>query len=200
LLPYVEQQALFTLGSSTVAADKTTEAGTPLSLFSCPSDATNLVNRPSFAKFAFASYTYNSLVFVTKARIPATFADGTSNTVMFAEQLAQCTNPVPPATSLGATFLNYWGAAPGTSAFTPNPATSILVGTNQGACSLNSAGTSNPHTIVSTMHTGTMQVAFGDGSARGVSQAIASSLNSTGNTVWYDYCTPASGEILPSID
>ena len=164
------------------------------------SDASNLVNRPSFAKFAFGSYTYNSLVFMPKARIPATFEDGTSNTVIFAEQLAQCT------TSTLASFLNYWGASPSTNVFAPRASTStvpgsgILVGTNQSACFLNNTTPTTAHTTPSTMHTGTMQVCFGDGSVHGVSQAIAASLNSTGNTIWYDYCTPAGGEVLPSLD
>ena len=134
--------------------------------------------------------------------------------MLFAEQLAQC-NPAttPPYNTI--TFLpyfnNYWGDGAG-NAFTPDTSTTtagvttitatfgILVGVTTTTCSRNNSATFNvSHNIVSTSHTGTMQVCFGDGSVHGISQAGASSLDSTtGYTIWYEYCTPGGGEVLPS--
>jgi hypothetical protein len=58
-----------------------------------------------------------------------------------------------------------------------------------------------PHWTVSTMHIGAMPVGFADGSVHNVSQAIAQSRDSaTGNSFWYEYCTPDGEEIPPPLD
>jgi prepilin-type N-terminal cleavage/methylation domain-containing protein len=217
LLPFLEQQNLYslaTISGSTVSNYPASVYGTTLSLFRCPSDASFIPgNNP-----AFGCYTSNSLVFSTgtstsaPARIPATFADGTSNTVLFAEQLAQCN---PPTTGSVNSYDNYWGGGPTTTGNGPDSFSSvsgslnsILVGTTQSACLLD-AQNPNPsytgHYTPSTMHTATMQVGFADGSVHSVSQATVSAHMSVANlefpvTVWYAYCTPAGGETPPSLD
>jgi prepilin-type N-terminal cleavage/methylation domain-containing protein len=190
LLPYVEQQNLGNLNALTAS-------GTTLDLFRCPSDASFLAgNTP-----AFGSYTSNSLVFgIGGAQIPGTFTDGTSNTVLFAEQLAQCGDPAT------FTFNDFWGKPTGTNNFTPQASSGILVGVNQNTCLLapDLDPTSSAHTTASTAHTGTMQVGFGDGSVRGISQAGAANTFTDPVagmiTVWYAYCTPDGGEVPPSFD
>ena len=224
LLPYVEQQNLYNVG------DTSAEANTMLALLRCPSDASYGPPPPPPGPNqlipAYGCYAWNKLAFGTPAvapsrffpavpaqpaSIPATFTDGTSNTVLFAEQLAQCQPPGGVVNSLGtATVLGwrncYWGGSNGNptgNAFKPSNNSSILVGTNQNACSPSPEVTGNPstHTTPSTMHIGAMQVCFADGSVRGISQAGAANMDSsTGNTVWYEYCTPAGGEAPPSLD
>jgi prepilin-type processing-associated H-X9-DG protein len=188
LLPFVEQQNLANLPLTTAAANT-------VNLYVCPSDSTCT---PGHTPFAFGSYTANSLVFaLPRPQIPNTFTDGTSNTVLIAEQLAQCSVNTPVL------YLNQWAETTGTSAFTPTATTGILVGVVQNNCAVNSAGTSFPHSIPSTSHTGSMQVCFGDGSVRGVTQSSAGntfSVSGVSTTVWYAYCTPAGGEVPPSLD
>jgi len=190
LLPYVEQQNLGNLNALSAS-------GTTLDLFRCPSDASFLVgNTP-----AFGSYTSNSLVFgIGGAQIPATFTDGTSNTALFAEQLAQCGDPTT------FTFNDFWGKPTGMNSFTPQITSSILVGVNQNTCLVapDLDPTSSTHTTASTTHTGTMQVGFGDGSVRGISQTGAANTFTDPVagmiTVWYAYCTPDGGEVPLYLD
>jgi prepilin-type N-terminal cleavage/methylation domain-containing protein/prepilin-type processing-associated H-X9-DG protein len=188
LLPFVEQQALANQALNVAAASTVT-------VYVCPSDATYVANH---TPNAFGSYTANTLVFGLKsAQIPRTFVDGTSNTVLFAEQLAQCT------ANTSVLYLNQWAETIGTSNFTPTATTGILVGVVQNSCMINSTGLPLPHTIPSSPHSGTMQVCFGDGSCRGVSQSNAGNkfnVNGVTTTVWYACCTPAGGKVPPSLD
>jgi prepilin-type N-terminal cleavage/methylation domain-containing protein len=201
LLPYVEQQNLYnstTINGSTVTGYTASVYGTTLKVYQCPSDSSFTVGHSP----AFGSYTSNSLVFDSSppARIPATFSDGTSNTVLYAEQLAQCNPPSTASALMLPYYNNYWGDG-AANVFTPLTSSGILVGVLQSTCLLNSTGKVLPHNFASTSHTGTMQVCFGDGSVHGISQSGAGTVDSvTGNTVWYEYCTPAGGEVPPSLD
>ncbi len=204
LLPYVEQQNLYglaTINGKQVVGYGTATAiwGTTVPVFQCPADPSCIAgNSP-----AFGSYTSNSLVFnvnPSPARIPASFPDGTSNTVLFAEQLAQCNPPATASALLLPFYNNYWGDGNANS-FMPAITSSILVGVNKSNCSLNSTGAAGPHNFASTAHTSTMQVGMGDGSVRSVSQTGAGTLDSaTGHSAWYESYTPGGGEVPPPLN
>jgi prepilin-type N-terminal cleavage/methylation domain-containing protein len=79
LLPYVEQEVYLTLlidPSRTLPAIRT---------YTSPADPTATTTIP----FA-ASYAANAIVFGGKPRLPGSFADGTSNTIAFAEHYSEC--------------------------------------------------------------------------------------------------------------
>jgi prepilin-type N-terminal cleavage/methylation domain-containing protein/prepilin-type processing-associated H-X9-DG protein len=189
LLPFVEQAAL---GAQAVP----TAAATTVPLYVCPSDSTCT---PGHTPNAFGSYTSNSLVFGINAQIPRTFQDGTSNTVLVTEQLAQC------GTNTAVFYLNQWAELSGTSTFLPEAKTGVVAGATQNTCTVNTlfGGAPTPHTVPSGPHAGSLQVCFADGSVRGVTDSAANgtfSVNGTTTTVWYAYCTPAGGEVPPSLD
>jgi prepilin-type N-terminal cleavage/methylation domain-containing protein len=206
LLPYLEQQNLYSLAFNGNTLTYTAAVyGVTVPVFQCPSDPTFLPgNTP-----AFGSYTANSMVFgpgavsiPLPARIPASFPDGTSNTVFFAEQLAQCNPPANVSAFLRPYYDNYWGDGNANS-FGAIFTSSILVGVNQSTCQLAadiSPTTFFKHTTASTAHTNVMQVGFGDGSVHSVSQSGAATKDSaTTHTAWYEYCTPAGGEVPPPL-
>jgi prepilin-type N-terminal cleavage/methylation domain-containing protein len=80
LLPYIEQQALW--NSSTSAPT------TPVKTYQCPCDPSLVTSS------AHCSYAGNPLVFGNVAGgaggIPRSFPDGTTNTIMFAQKMANC--------------------------------------------------------------------------------------------------------------
>jgi prepilin-type N-terminal cleavage/methylation domain-containing protein len=123
------------------------------------------------------------------ARIPATFIDGTTNTIIFAEKYAVCGN----ATNSVATF--YWGetggacnrlggqggngSIPGFYTITAPPQETPYPFNGCNPCMLQS------------MTPGGIQVGLGDGSVRQVSTSIA-------NTTWAAAVQPADGNQLGS--
>jgi prepilin-type N-terminal cleavage/methylation domain-containing protein len=228
LLPFVEQGNLY---NSCYGAIPPNPAGyfalfnngyaNVVKLFVCPSDPsgadelitddqTNPIN-----PWGGCSYAANAQVFCIvnsdfsintlqgNPNVPRTFPDGTSNTILFAEKYARCTN----ATADGGSYWAYWSQngdptlfygpkSPGFAIYNianpPDPAYGNP--NNVGPNSLfqmnpNPAiGNCNP-TIASTGHTGGMQVALADGSARGIAPSIS------GKT-WWSACTPNGGEVL----
>jgi prepilin-type N-terminal cleavage/methylation domain-containing protein len=93
LLPFLEQQN--TYNSVSMSSDNATN--TPLKVFMGPADPTmpgdglvTMMGMPCGA----CSYASNSLVFDNvpggSAQIPSTFADGTSNTIVFGERFTNC--------------------------------------------------------------------------------------------------------------
>jgi prepilin-type N-terminal cleavage/methylation domain-containing protein len=154
---------------------------------------------PSGRLPAATSYAANAEVFATnfnasflpasgkgQARIPATFQDGTSNTIVFAEKYGYCA--VGNANNTGSlwyrnnSWTSTWGpyfnarlAGPGDAPqFKPTP-----------------YSTNCDYRRPSSGHTGGIVVSLGDGSSRLVAQGI-------NPTTWWWACTPSGGEVLGS--
>jgi hypothetical protein len=139
------------------------------------------------------------------SRIPGTFSDGLSNTVLFTEKYARCEVPPLKATGGGTKWAHaatsttvkeehqsWWPAVmvPDYAKYSPNaygPTATFLVQPNP----FTGTGATCDWTRASTGHSGTIQVGLGDGSVRGVSPSVS------GTTWWYAF-TPAGGEVLPS--
>jgi prepilin-type N-terminal cleavage/methylation domain-containing protein len=130
------------------------------------------------------------------ARIPATFQDGTSNTILFAEKYARCDRS---ASQFGGSA---WGAnnptiAPGASTFAPTVFNSMNGNIAiQGLFLLKptpykGAASQCDYALASSPHTGTLLVGLGDASVRGVANGISL-------TTWLAASTPAGGEVLGS--
>jgi hypothetical protein len=93
LLPYLEQQNLF----NSVMMSSDNAMNSPLKVFMGPADPTmpgdGLVTMMG-GQYGGCSYASNSLVFGNRpggsAQIPATFSDGTSNTIVLGERYTVC--------------------------------------------------------------------------------------------------------------
>jgi prepilin-type processing-associated H-X9-DG protein len=125
------------------------------------------------------------------ARLPDSFPDGTSTTLLLTEKYAQCSNNNYPT---GGTFWGYYytgsslqpyhpGCTISWNGYSYGPASKFVVQPRpyNGGC--------DP-TLASSPHTNGIQAAFADGSVRFLSADI------TLYTWWY-LCTPAGGEVLP---
>jgi len=214
LLPYIEQDNLYknfaTINGSPPAAAFSVwgNGGSAkfVKTYQCPSDpscpATGTDPRTGWGC---GTYAANALVFATAnqsgqmtdwygaGRIPATFQDGTSNTIMFGEKYAQCGsnggnltfypwNPYTPAIfadQFGPTAIGYTGG--------PAPQNGNSLFQVQPAPFTTNCDPSRP----SSPHTGGIMVAMGDASNRLVSVGIS------GQTWWFA-ATPAGGEVLGS--
>jgi prepilin-type N-terminal cleavage/methylation domain-containing protein len=135
-------------------------------------------------------------------RIPATFADGTSNTVLFTEKYARCEYPpnsktgggnmwAHPGTAGVASGQSWWPVVmapdyvkynPNCYGLTPGALFQIQPTPFIGQCDW---------TRASTAHSGGIQVVLADGSVRSVAQGIS-------YTTWWYVFTPAGGEVVPS--
>ncbi len=223
LLPFIEQKNLqrqfyFDTNGPSWASGS---AWKPPSTYICPSDPTNsdglavgwiptmsyAPNYVVFANLAFnqgASYG-NQPWAVNPARIPATFRDGTSNTVLYVERYGNC--PADGFQSNGQPNSVNW-AWPGDLAPSRNAAYWDFPWKKDSQGNLIAYGPMfqvNPSPDVNTSqpctsalgqgqggHDGTMQVAMGDGSVRGVTQSISA-------PTWCAVLTPNFGD-LPGPD
>jgi prepilin-type N-terminal cleavage/methylation domain-containing protein/prepilin-type processing-associated H-X9-DG protein len=205
LLPYIEQNNLYQSSLASGGDDNdnrngpfntysqwhgpiTTRYGGPgvvVKSYVCPSDYTQITSQGSHA-----SYGQNGQVFregywaKNTLRYPASFGDGTSNTIFFTDKLAQCNTGIYPN--------NYWpdwgpimhsndvGDPTGPTA--PGPQIKPTVSGSQANC--NGAFASSPHT-------GGINVGMADGSVRFVNGSIST-------TTWWYALTPNNGEVLGS--
>jgi prepilin-type N-terminal cleavage/methylation domain-containing protein len=214
LLPFIEQKNLANRFNNANWENGT--AFKPPSTLICPSDPTNadgmavgwiptMSYAPNYQVFANLGPS-NSLPWATNpARIPATFRDGTSNTVLYVERFGNC--PADGFDGNGAPNSTNWAWAPDVNpqrnaAYWNFPyakqsnGTWLAIGPLFQVNPTPEAGTSQPCTNQDGRgqggHDGTMQVALGDGSVRGVAQGISIQ-------TWSAVLTPAFGD-LPGND
>ena len=220
LLPFLEQENLQKLHPDFYSwvelgeVDPGPIVSTPLKVLRCPSDGLYQDGQAWSGGWAFGDYGANYQVFGNpdagdwqpgqpfdhnmdgKARVEATFVDGTSNTIMFAEKYSHCAN-----------FLTLWGHGAWEHNWMPmfaygnragtlgyrsfagwgprgkvGPASKFQCQPNPFALVCDTAVAQSPHTAI-------MNVALADGSVRPLSCAISA-------TTWWYALTPDGGEIL----
>ncbi len=208
ILPYIEQTNLYNAAAMTVGGvtlyDVTVDGsidGTVIDTFRCPSDA-SCPDGKTGGYHGVGNYAANALVFsaglnangtvtnsVGTPRIPASFPDGTSNTILFAEKYCECSNSTdgaggsgwarqsPNPSTYGAYF-NYLGTH-GLGGPTFTPPFQVQPAFN-GGCS---------YKFPSTPHAGGIQVGMADGSVRSVAAGVSPG-------TWWAARTPADGDLL----
>jgi len=213
ILPYVEQGNLY----KQAGGDSMNVGGTVVPIYLCPSDPSvqnagsyggcGVMNGPNIQRdnFAACNYAANAMVFEPRGTRPIEVAmpDGTSNVVAFAERYKNCS---PDGAHGGGCTLPAW--AWNTLRNGGDCWTSPTFGGNEdGIYQLNCDGARFSYSGVGFQagpsaqacnwyvtqggHSGSMQVALGDGSVRGVYSSI------TVNT-WVAACRPNDGATLGS--
>jgi prepilin-type N-terminal cleavage/methylation domain-containing protein len=208
LLPFVEQDPLYreSFYSGFYFVANNGVYSRPVKLYTCPADpsapadgqAKDLVGNV----WGVGTYAVNVQVVCRVgasgglvatqhyARLPSSFPDGTSNTLLLTEKYAQCFNSNYPA---GGNYWAYYYTGPNLAPYHPGfaiswngysygPASKFLVQPRpyNGGC--------DP-TMASSPHAGGIQIALADGSARFLSAGV------TLYTWWY-LCTPSGSEVL----
>ena len=229
LLPYIEQDNLYKASGSDwgppygivyYVYQSPSIYAQPIKTYLCPSDPTNTGGQAWAGGWAFGNYAANYQVFGNwhvgdnpgnkqgVARIPATFSDGTSNTIMFAEKYGRCGND-GHGNNLGSLWAHGDWAPPWMAMFNYGSPQPTDVGTPYcysnvlpwGTIQCGTVGpaskfqvTPNPQetncdpTRASANHTAGMNVGLGDASVRFVTQSISA-------LTWWHACTPDGGEV-----
>ncbi|MCI0461713.1 MAG: DUF1559 domain-containing protein [Gemmataceae bacterium] len=198
LLPYLEQGPLY----QQAAGLSSNVAAVQVPVYVCPSDPTSSGTGLQRSGYAGTTYAGNLLVFNPRqaSRFPAAVIDGTSNTVFFIERYRVC-EPASggytgPGWALHPSYVGHGWDTPGFGfrelglAYEPGytqstPAIGGLpfqVAPAPAACDWH---------VGQTGHSGSMQIAVGDGSVRGVSETLSA-------TTWYAACHPSDGLPLGS--
>jgi prepilin-type N-terminal cleavage/methylation domain-containing protein len=208
ILPYIEQGNLYNSAAVSVNGNTFYDVkvdgsidGTVIATFRCPTDPSCPEGKTG-GYHGVGNYATNALVFsaglnangtvtnsVGTPRIPASFLDGTSNTILFAEKYCECRNSTdggggsgwarqdPNPSTYGAYF-NYLGShGEGGPDFTPPFQVQPEF----------TAGCS--YKFPSTPHASGIQVGLADGSVRNVAPGISP-------RTWWAACTPAAGDLL----
>lgn len=209
LLPFVEQQNLYNfsyvengsgggnIGVPFYGCNVPTNGGNALvKPYVCPSDpsigqaANTIWNGKNWGK-GDATYAASLEVFGNptgsgyrywngQARLPATFTDGTSNTILYAEKYAGCGPGNPDGNLWAWGWDQYCGPVFGT-----------VIGPQTWQQIPNPWKTNCNPLYASSPHTGGMNVGVGDGSVRFLAQGMSTT------TFWFAM-TPAGGEVLLS--
>ena len=191
LLPFIEQENLYRTTFDPASNDFDVRRNdihtVPVKTYACPSDPSAPATGVLDDGWAVGNYAANYQVFGVggpfpwegEARIPGTFADGTSNTILFAEKYARCD-------AYGSRWANMdttkW-----------QPTFAVFVTGPDSKFQLRPApftGSACDPGRASSPHTGAIHICMADGSVRPVSSSIS-------NDAWWWACTPASGEVLP---
>jgi len=207
LLPYIEQDNLFKLGAVILNVGNPPAPQTyyrpwqnnaytnSVKTYICPSDPSmTATGQPQgIGNIGGSSYAANAQVFGTvnangqltdwygAARLPATFQDGTSNTLMYAEKFARCGS--------NGNIWAWWNWDQWEPAFAVSwNGGSIGFGSKFQLQPIPYLTACNP-TLASTPHPGGILVSLGDASVRSLSPGISS------QTWWYA-CTPSGNEVL----
>jgi hypothetical protein len=198
ILPFIEQQNLYTQVYAAIAAGNNTFNGgsqTTIKTYQCPSDATIKAGTSLSSVGSFASYGVNAHVFGTivvvpgiappkvtsmsehgGSFIPRDIPDGMSNTIFFVEKLAYCNNNTGGVCST-AKCGTHW-AADGTQMYAPRIGYQTSTTVSYSPNVFPQFGIQNSLSCFwywpSSSHTGALIVALGDGSVRNVTQGMSS--------------------------
>jgi prepilin-type processing-associated H-X9-DG protein len=178
ILPYIEQDNLYKNaddGHGNLSAWNNNTFSYLIKTYICPDDTSGEPNGLYSGWLATSNYACNFLAFgLTGARFPASFTDGTSNTMIFTEKLKLC-NAGPNAWAYGAD--TDWAPMFARANFAKFQ---VLPKLDQ--C--------NP-ALPQSPHVGGINVGLADGSVRMVNESISP-------LTWYSACTPNGGEVLGS--
>src|SRR5262249_36620176 len=186
MLPFIEQDNVYK-----ATADWSWNSGAVVKTYIAPADPTTPANNLTWSNRGATTYASNWYVFQgngntgSLARIPATFQDGTSNTLTFMERMCICQS-----------IQHIWGedgqgAGPGSNLYNPSyhgsgvasPSTDQLlpqVAPTPAQC--------NPNAVQG-FSAGRILGAMGDGSSRSVSPAVS-------QTTWAYALYPDDGQVL----
>ncbi|HEX4606835.1 MAG TPA: DUF1559 domain-containing protein [Urbifossiella sp.] len=210
LLPYMEQTPLYTQGYNTTTAatvvkpfqaslDSTSQSGLATTGYGASNYAANAVVFGN-ATVTYttgpipSTVTYNATVtngaYFGRPMMPATFSDGTSNTVIFAEKKSNCAGASAGGGSAFEGGLTFNPAAVGSTIWLP--AFNHQSGGGFPVIQPQTTPANNCNYLQAhAMSAGGCQVALGDGSVRNVSTSVS-------QTTWSIVLTPMGGEVIPS--
>jgi prepilin-type N-terminal cleavage/methylation domain-containing protein len=218
LLPFIEQQNISNINPSGPGWGNGVSSK-PIKTYVCPSDPSPLNGTSTPVGWGAASYAGNAQVFSTvdalgddtggpspygppwaygAARVPASFQDGTSNTLLYTEKYAWCGNGSQQFGNLWAhpwgdptngvwrpaVFDSMSGGGIGYPGGTPNGSSYFQIQPNPYT-------TNCDFTRASTGHSGGIMATLGDASVRVVAQGVSP-------MTWWFAATPNGGETLPS--
>lgn len=200
LLPYIEQNNLYQLSYEPTGASSSDNKGLPtytgngyakttgtqvppLKIYECPSDPTIQTSTQG----NLTSYAFNGLVFMQWkygfSHYPASFPDGTSQTILFTEKERRC-----QATGFG----NYWPDTIDPAIALPHPIFGLgseSIGLGNTYFQIQPTQATCKWDWATTGHTGCILCGMGDGSVHVTAQG-------TSAATWWFALTPNGGDIL----
>jgi prepilin-type N-terminal cleavage/methylation domain-containing protein len=203
LLPYIEQDNLFKQSRgnvTTILPDGIAAYGKVIKTYVCPSEGSpssgnHMGPRADAAeKWAVGNYGANYLVFGDPANgntegaatIPASFPDGTSNTVLFGERYGSC--------GMGPTMGSLWADSKSENGFIWRPQMCNPYRPGYMPCQMFQTAprwdTECNVLRAQSGHPGVMNVCLGDGSVRALSGSISP-------MTWAQLCDPRDGNVIP---